>query len=405
VAKSSVSTILRVFVGESWPEHPATRWVQIDAAGEVLQRGESDALRWPAADYCEAVISAPEVSWLSGTVPPGVSRRDLPQIIAGVIEDQLLDDPDRCHLTVCSRNGNAAQVLVVSRARLRNVITQFAALNRPLAAAFSELEVVSVDPTGWTVALAADAAILARPSMTPLVLDVSDDGTPPELLVTLIADDPKPATITIRPETGKKVDLTVWKERLKADGVRIGADHCWHAVPRDATDLLHGEFASREKRNNWWLIIKPAIIVAAAAMVAYLAVGLAQIAYSSYKISRAESRISELFSAAFPGVPAVAPIAQTRRNLDQLRSSHGLARSDDALVLLAAVADAVGAEGADSMHKLTYSNRQLTVFLEPAMAGRIEDLKRSLVDQGFQVDVKGSEQNNLALLIKRDMTR
>lgn len=400
-----MSTTLRVFVGEGWPERPTTRWVQINAAGEVLQRGESDALRWPVTDYCEAVISAPEVSWLRGMAPPGASRRDLPQIIAGVIEDQLLDDPDRCHLTLCGRNGNTVEVLVVSRVRLRNVVTQFSALGRPLVAAFSELEVASADPADWTVALAADAAILTRPSAAPLVLDASDDGTPPELLTALVADDPVPAAITIRPETGRKVDLTIWKERLGTDNVRIGAEHFWHAVPGGATNLLHGEFASREKRNNWWLIVKPAVSVAAAALIAYLAVGLAQLGFSTYKISRAEGRVSELFGVAFPGVPAVAPLAQTRRNLDQLRTSHGLARSDDALVLLAAVAEVLGADGANSMRKLTYANRQLAVVLEPERAGRIEELKRSLVDHGFQVELKGTEQGSPSLLIMRNMTK
>jgi len=399
-----VTTTLRVFVGEGWPEKPATRWVQIDAAGEVLQKGESDALRWPETDYCEAVITAPEVSWLRGTVPARASRRDLPHIVAGVIEDQLLDDPDRCHLTVCGRDGITVDVLVISRIRLRNIVAQFVALDRPLVAAYSELQAVRADKAGWIVSVAADAAILARPSAAPLVLDSPDDGMPPELLATLATDGQLPASITVRPEAGRKVDLATWQERLGTD-VHLGAEHSWHALPADATNLLHGEFVSKEKRNNWWLIVKPAVLVATAALTVYLTVGLGQLALSAYKVVSTEARIAELFRAAFPGVPAVAPLAQTRRQLDQLRSAHGLARSDDVLVLLAGVADGLGTDGIDSLRKLTYANRQLTIVLAPDKARRVEDLKRSLVDRGFQVESKGGDQNSPSLIVRRDTTK
>lgn len=408
MAENIVSTTLRVFVGEQWPERPGTRWVLLDAAGDLLQQGESDALRWPAADFCEAVMSAPELSCLRADIPQRVSRRDLPQVVGGVLEDQLLEDPDRCHLTLCAPRRDSVDVLVLARTRLRNVMAQFAALGRPLSAAYSELQTLPTDLAEWTVALAADAAILGRPNEVPLALDVGSDGSPPTLFETL-ARNRGPSVdelrIIIRPEPGKKVDVAGWQAALGTDQVRIGPEHRWHSVVPGAVDLLHGEFASPQRRNSTWLLVKPAVYVASAAVLAYLVVGLAQIAYSAYRISQAEGRIAELFRAAFPGVPAVAPVAQARRQLDQLRAVHGLARSDDPLVLLSAVAEAGGADGEDSVQELDFANHRLTVVLEQAHAGRIDSLRQQLQDRGYRATVRPTPQNLPSLVVELDMTK
>jgi hypothetical protein len=104
-------------------------------------------------------------------------------------------------------------------------------------------------------------------------------------------------------------------------------------------------------------LVKPAFMVAAVAIAASLAVGLVQLGLSKYRAFQAETRMTELFASAFPGVPAVAPLAQTRRKLDLLRAAHGLARSDDLVILLAAVADVMGAEGENSVRELNYVDR------------------------------------------------
>lgn len=403
-----MSSTLRVFVGEHWPEQPSTRWVLLDAAGELLQQGESDALRWPRADFCEAVISAPGMSCLRAAIPHRVSGRDLLQVVAGVLEDQLLDDPDNCHLTVSGRRRDSVDVLVIARARLRNVLTQFSALNRPLSAAFSQLQTLPTSESDWAFAVAKDAVIVSQPDEVPLVLDESMDGAAPTLLGTLVGNvdaSGNGTRFTVRPEVGSKVDLAAWKSELHSENVRVGQEYHWYALVDGAADILHGEFASRQRRNSTWMLIKPAAVVAVVAIAAYLAVGFVRLGLSSYGVHQTEGRIAELFGAAFPGVPAVAPLAQTRRHLDQLRAAHGLARSDDALVLLAAVAEVLGADSTNSVKELNYANQQLTVVFEPDKAARIDDVKRQLTDRGLQVTRQETAQDMPSLLVGRDMTK
>jgi type II secretion system protein L len=372
----------------------------------VLQQGESDSLRWPVAEYCEAIISAPEVSCLRAAIPARVARRDLPNVVAGVLEDQLLEDPDRFHFTVSRHRGDSADVLVIGRERLRNILAQFTALGRPLSAAYSEVRVFHAERHEWVVALARDGVIISRPHEVPLVVDGTEDGTPPALLATLVKDPRSRAAnvrILIRAEAGKAVDLAAWKAMLRTEHVRVGPEYRWYSLSDSSVDLLHDEFASRLRRNSAWLLIKPAALVAASFLAAYLVVGLFQVLLSSYRISQAEGRIEELFTASFPGVPAVSPVAQTRRQLDQLRAAHGLARSDDVLVLLSALSGVLGANGENSLKELNYSDHRLTVVFDAPQSGRIEGLRQQLQDRGYQATVLAAEPPTLA--IELDMTK
>jgi type II secretion system protein L len=373
----------------------------------VQQQGESDALHWPVADYCEAVISVTEVSCLRAAIPARVSRRDLPNVVAGVLEEQLLDEPDRCHLTVCRYRGDSADVLVIGRERLRNILAQFAAVGRPLSAAYSELRIMHAEQHHeWVVALARDGVIISRPHEVPLVVDGTDDGTPPVLLAT-VAKDPRSKAgtlrILVRSEVGKEIDLAAWKAMLRTDHVRIGSEYRWYSLTDSSVDLLHSEFASRLRRNSIWLLVKPAALVAVSFLAAYLVVGLIQVLLATYRVNQAESRIAELFTASFPSIPVVSPVAQTRRQLDQLRGAHGLARSDDPLVLLAALSGVLGAEGENALKEVTYSEHKLTAVFDAAQSGRIEGLRQQLHDRGYQVTIRSVQPP--ALVIELDMTK
>jgi len=138
--------------------------------------------------------------------------------------------------------------------------------------------------------------------------------------------------------------------------------------------------------------------------VAYLVVALFQIGVQQYRIGETRDRIAELFRGAFPGVPAVAPLAQTRRQLDALRASNGQLRSDDVLSLLAAVADVLGAEGKDAVRSVTFEKHRLTVVFAPPWSSRLDALQRQLSARGLAATVSGS-QNASALVVERDLSR
>jgi type II secretion system protein L len=409
LAEGIVSTTLRVFVGEHWPERPATHWALVGATGDLLQQGESDALRWPAADFCEAVISAPQVSWLRASIPDRVSRLDLPQVVASALEDRLLDDPEQCQLTPCGRQRGTADVLVISRARLRNVVAQFAALNRPLSAVYSELQSQQALGPERTVTIASEAAVLSRPGDVSLVLDLSAEGDIPPLVEPLVQvpEGASDSAVVVRPEPGKAFDLAKWKAALNTEKVTVGPDYHWYRLDSRAADMLHGEFEPLQRRSGIWLLVKPPLTVAAAALSAYFVVALFQLGSQYYRVSQLDGRIAALFRGTFPDVPIMAPFAQTRRYLDALRASQGLLRSDDALSLLAAVSEVLGADGKDAVRSVTYENRRLTVVFAPSVSPRLDSLRRQLMARGFLVTPGAVAQNSNSpsLIVEPDLTR
>jgi general secretion pathway protein L len=407
LAENIVTTTLRVFVGERWPLEPISRWALFDAAGELQRTGESGPSHWPAADQCEAVISAPQVACLRAPCPERISRRDLMTVVASTLEDRLLDDIDQCHLTVCGRRRGATDVLVIARARLRNVLAQFAALGRPLSAAYSELQTECGTEQGWMLAMADDGAILHRPEQPPLTLDVAGDLPPaalPPLLASARAQGSEPA-LGVSPRPGQSLDLGQWGSLLDLQAVTLGPEYHWYDVAKGAADLLHDEFASSQPGGASWRAIRPILGAAAALICIQVVVGLLQVGWQHHVISGTEARMAQLFRASFPKLPMVAPLAQTRQQLDQLRTVHGQLRSDDALVLLAAVADVLGADALDAIGELSYENRSLSLLLQPQAAARIGDLQRQLAVRGYATALRPAADGRSWLTVRQETAR
>lgn len=402
-----MTTTLRVFVGERWPVQPTTRWALLNSAGQLQRSGESSALHWPAADQCEAVISAPQVTCLRAPIPERISRRDLMTVVAGSLEDRLLDDLDQCHLTPCGRSSGAVDVLVIARSRLRNVLAQFAALKRPVSAAYSELQTDRTKGPGWALALADEGAILHRPGEAPLALDQADQEPPAVLAPLLAAARAQGAepTLTVLPGPGRSVDLAHWRAVSGAQTMALGAEHRWYDVVDAAADLLHDEFASAQRSGVSWRAARPVLVAAAIMIGAQLIVGLAQVGWQRHVVSRTEARMAELFRGAFPNLPPVAPLAQTRQQLDRLRNAHGELRSDDALTLLAAVADVLGADAAGAVREVKYENRRLSLVFAPQAGARAGDVERELGARGFAVALRPAADGASALVVQQEMSR
>jgi type II secretion system protein L len=405
LAKDIVTTTLRIFVGESWPMQPATRWVLLSDRGDAQREGESDALHWPAADCCEAVISALQVTWLRADIPQRISRRDLMAVVAGTLEDRLLEDLDQCHLTLCGRQRGRADVLVISRSRLRNVVAQFAALGRPLSAAYSELQTRVDEQPGGTLAVVSGAVIVHLPTHTATAVDLSADGTPPATLAALVGTGDSAGGIGIAFEPGQTPHLAPWQAALGVSALRRGQDYRWYEVAADAANLLHGEFVAAGRRDEAWRLVKPAAMVAAVVLGVQVAVAVFQVGWQRYNLYRAQSQMVELFRSSFPSVPRVEPVMQTRRQLDRLRAAQGMLGSDDVLTLLSVIADVLGVEGADSVRELKYENRQLSVVLLPRLAGRIEDWRRQFAARGYGAVVRAAADGAPMLVVQQEVVR
>ncbi|AWI80427.1 hypothetical protein CEW87_14300 [Parazoarcus communis] len=339
-----MTTRLLIRIDEHWPRDPATQWVLLDAANTVVQQGHSGPTHWPAADVCEGVLAGAQSTWLEVLLPAS-PRRERPRLLSYALEEHLVGDPDTQHLTVTHSHPedklNRTGVITVARARMTQVLAQFAQIGRPLRRLCSALETVPTADGRWVLAVEANCVLL-RPGLEPAIaLDVpTQDATLAALSSTLPialsrrrASTALPTALQLRiadtcatPDTGATASLPL----------RIEPGPAWHWWEHvDATsNLLHGEFASRQGRDAQWQRFRaPATIVAISAA-ALFAVNLTHVLGQRQALAELEARSVRLFEQALPGTPAVAPAAQLGRALDRARRQAGQLGTDDLLALL-----------------------------------------------------------------------
>jgi general secretion pathway protein L len=405
LAENTLRQILRVHIDTRWPTPAKTAWVLLAANGSLLREGVSEPAQWPLADDYEAVLGATQATWHTVRVPAGkAARSEMPRLLAYALEDKLLRDPDSQHFTVTHQEADRVGVLVVARDRLRQIVAQFAALDRPLSRVVSELQCAPAGRDAWHLALGADAALLRTSEQDGISLDPEGNGEPPPLLAAMIAGQRSAGTapaLVIHAGEGLAVpDAKAWSAALAID-VRVGAAYRWHASAAAAANLLQGEFVPRHRRRAWLARLKPALWLAGGAVAADLLMGLGQVMWQHHRLADAQESTVQIFRETFPKTPAVEPVAQMQRQLDLLRAPRGQLRGDDALTLLATLADALGADGRSAVQSLKFDDGVLEVVLMPALAERVAALSSQLALRGLIVAAKNDGGSAPKLVVRR----
>lgn len=405
MAEDTLRQTLRIHIDARWPTPAKTAWVLLAANGAVLREGVSEPLHWPLADQYEVVLGATQVTWHTAWVPPGkAARGEMPRLLAYALEDKLLRDPDSQHFTITHQETDRVGVLVVARERLRQIVAQFAALGKPLSRVFSELQCAPAGRDAWHLALGADAALLRTSEHDGISLDPDDNGEPPPLLAAMIAGQRSagtaPALLIHVGESLAAPDAKAWSAALATE-VRVGAAYRWHAPATATANLLHGEFAPRHRRRAWLARLRPALWLAGGAVAADLLMGLGQVIWQHHRLADAQERTVQIFQETFPKTPTVEPVAQMQRQLDLLRAPRGQLRGDDALTLLATLADALGADGRGAVQSLKFEDGVLEVVLMPALADRVAALSSQLALRGLIVAAKNDGGSAPKLVVRR----
>lgn len=399
-----MKTLLRVYVSRSWLTQAKTLWALLAPDGSLLQEGDSDPTHWPAADDCEAIISGDQAVWQRVRLPEGLPRGEYARVLANALEEKLIEEPDRQHLTVTGRQDGEIGVLVVARKRLRDIVARFVSLGRPLSRAYSELQTSPFGVDDWHLAIMDDSAILRRHAEDGVSLDVGHDGGPPPLIATIAASTGgagklAPA-LTVHASAGSGApDIGAWAAAIGL-AVRLGTPYRWYATTGKPVSLLHGEFVPAHRHRAWLGRIRPALWLAAAAVAADILLSTIQVGWLRYQLSDSRQHMMSMFQSAFPNTPAVAPAVQVKRQLDRLRSPLGLLRTDDVLVLLAGLADSMEANGRDRIQRLRFEDGALEVTLASASGVDSAALGRQLDIRGFSVTPKTVDDGGTVLIVR-----
>jgi general secretion pathway protein L len=359
---------------------PAWPFWLADDTGIVLHAGQAALPQLPRADRRVLVLAAADVAWHRVDLPKAPPAR-LRAALAGVLEDNLLDDTEALHLALAAAAtpGRAGWVAATDRARLAAAL---AALESGEAGAQGiDRVVAAVEPPA-----AADAATAvpadsrhghfhhgegrAEPDGLPLRLTLAGPDGVAELalegtLARGLVGDAATAVWTATPAAAAAAER--WLGQAVA--LRSEADRLIAAAER-GSNLRQFELAPRHRgtralREGWRVLGTPAwrpVRWGLGVLVVVQLAGLNAHAWQQRQvIGVRKAEMASLLRQAHPGVPVVldAPL-QMQRETEQLRARAGQVGAGDLEALLAAAAMA-WPDGSGPASQLGFEPGRLTL--------------------------------------------
>jgi general secretion pathway protein L len=396
-----MTTLLMVRIDEQWPGSLVAAWVVLGADGRLHKEGVCDPRHWPATDEVCLVLAGGQCVWIEVTVPK-VARQDSQRVLRYALEDRLLEDPEQQHLTITHRRGRAdgastQGVLVISRERMRALLAPFAALGRAPTRCVAELQTAPASGDGaWHVAVCGDYAVVRTGRDAGYAVD-----TP--LLATLLdaqwtcarLDNLEPCRVRLHLSAGESIPALP-----ESDSLEIADTYHWWRNAMSGSSLLHGVFAVGGARSGLRKALEAPAKVLVLALGLWMVIGLGEIAWRHHQLQGLEARIARAFQTALPNEPLVLPALQMRQQLNLERTRHGLLRDDDALALLAIVAQALGKQASNSLTRVQFEQGRLELELgREFKVATLPGVRARLISQGLLAETV-NEQNGVRLIVR-----
>lgn len=384
-----------------WPELP---FALVDKSGHTQRAGRAALALLPQAATTVLIVAARDLLMLEQALPPLKGPR-LKQALPNIIEDQLIQDPQGCHIAVdpAALDGGRRVLAVIDRAWFKFIVDAFTAAGhrhlravpvtrclppatRRDAAAAAETEAVAdvapdrpaghaaaadapgsghagatanaPAPAESIVAVALGEGFAAPVSSAVATLEALANGTPLELYE-LGEPGAEPQLASVRPLDDKRLlpGAAIWP---------------FDALVRRALDsrfdLCQFEFEFAPWRFDRATFMRLRLPLALAATTLAIAVIGANAHW--WKLSRERdalaAQITETLLSTFPKTTTVLdPAAQMTRQLDRLRIAAGELSPNDFLSLASGLARSLGPLPPNGIASLDYHDRRLDVGFKP----------------------------------------
>ncbi len=365
---------LRVFLPATDRFDPAAplAWMLFDARGEFLRGGTNACADIPRARDIEAMLPVSQVLFARLKLPR-VNAATIRELLPYAVEDRLLADPANIHAVAGATNSVGETVVaVVDRESLRAKLEALGAAGLRPQRAYCESSLLAGGRNDWHVVAGAENGFLVDDDGVAVAFDRSAAGLPFAVRATLdeaAARGGKPGSVRVHAVAGAALpDLAAWSEHA---GLPFVAGSHWESiaasgVPRDALELMQGEFAVGGERSTLAFVPRAAFVLLGALFVVQLALTVTDALRLQGERRELIQRQEALFREAFPQAQAVVdPPLQMARNLAELARSRGLPADDDFLVQATRAAREFPAGSARS---LTYAQGRLEIQRGAAVA-------------------------------------
>ncbi len=414
------------------PAVPSQEWqlpdmpfLLLDKAGRTQRAGRSALALLPRASSTVLMVAARDLLMLATTVPPLKGPR-LRQALPNVVEDQLIQDPQTCHIALDPQPLAAGRHLlaIVDRGWFRFVVEGFqAAGHRNLravpvtrclppavatetASALEEaVALVSADAapasaaagaTGSTSATAPAAApivaaVLGRvvPTAPALLLDPALDNATPRVELAIVRGAqgeglavPAAAVPATLAALAGAAPVTLYaltglpgnEPHLTSNAVPVSGaqpltfEGLARRAPECRFDLCQFEFASQPWRLDRATLrhLRVPLLLAVASLVVAIVGANVQWMMLARERDNINAQMTELLLNAFPKTTVVLDAPdQMSRQLQQLRVAAGELSPDDFLSIADRLARSLGSIPVNGIAALDYHDRRLDVTFKP----------------------------------------
>ncbi len=356
----------------------------------VTKHGRAAAALLPKADTVVAVVADTDVSWHRITLPKASAARQR-AALAGVLEEQLLDEPEALHLAVApdAAGGRSTWVAVLDKAWFSG---ELQALEK------AGVQVDRAVPVSWpedtplghfSSAFGADAAAPMQLTWSDAngVAAISVQGALARQMLPRWAA--QPARWTAHPAVAAPAErwlgssvLVLTDEQRMLQAVRS----LWNLRQFDLAPRHRGTLALRNAwrrfRSEPWRPVRYGLVTLALLQV----VGLNLWAWHQQRlIETKRAAMTQLLRTTHPQVRAVldAPV-QMQRETDALRAAAGRAGDSDLEPLLG-VAAAAWPEGQPALQTLRFDNGRLSFAAAGWSEAQIAQFRSQVAASGWDV--------------------
>ena len=356
---------LRIFLPPVERALPDTRfaWMLFDARRRLLREGVNALAEVPRGDEVEAVLPAPRVLFARLKLPK-VNDTTIRELLPYAVEDRLLADPSHIHAVAGHRDARGETVVaVIDREWLQGMLQAMQRAGLRATRAWPESALLAGGRGDWNLVWSPSRGMLVDDDGVAATFDHDAAGNFP-LALRLALDESaargdRPEGVRVHTDGGATLpDLARWSSE---SGVPFSAGSRWEELSRaqparGAINLLQGEFAPRRRgaarlpRAAVWLAVAIAVL-----QMSFVALDAARLRHERTTL---EARREAIFRDAFPEARAVVdPELQMRRNLAQMRRSHGIAVEDEFLGKLSRAAQEAGGRA----RSIEFANGKLAV--------------------------------------------
>lgn len=369
-------TTLILLIPPDWPQQRRDcSWLLRDRNGRIVRQGHSEPAYWPgigetdgdtAGRPCEILLSGSQCAGQRARLPQTARARS-PQVIAGALEDNLLEAPEQLLFAAGEAAADGASAIgIVARQRLAGIVALLRELGLAPRAAWP-LAMALPAGQAWLYAGSLDLA-LADGNFASLDSDAH--------LGAWLAQLPIDSYRNLDRQLPDSVTTLLEAARNSGELRDCGAEPASLSLPAGA-GFLYGELAPPKPRLVLARHFRRAGQLAAGAALLVAVLATAQWIWLERQASDYRQHVVNRFRQAFPQATLVDPLLQMRRQVDNARRQAGQLADDDFLRLLGPLAELTAHE-AGQLGEIRYEQGRLHLLgrLDAAARDRLGETAR-----------------------------